>query len=113
MPAVQPRRDRATHAIKSQIKPVSAATGVPAFLTKFANRPARTLITRFDRELSMSPDAVLSIDAMTLVRSHGDHAVEFATAQADSFSDLRLQARWVLIRRRIVQIMEAAAKDAL
>ena len=48
-----------------------------------------------------------------IVLVHGAGAVEFANAGVESSAaDIRVQARWVLIRRRIIQIMEAATKDA-
>ena len=65
-------------------------------------------------EDAVGPDEALWNEARAIVRAHGGRAVEFANAGVDrSSGDIRVQARWVLIRRRIVQIMEAAAKDAL
>ena len=62
---------------------------------------------------AVGPDEALWNEARAIVRVHGVRAVEFANAGVEgSAGDIRVQARWVLIRRRIVQIMEAATKDA-
>ena len=64
-------------------------------------------------EHAVGPDEVLWNEARAIVLVHGAGAVEFANAGVESSAaDIRVQARWVLIRRRIIQIMEAATKDA-
>ena len=61
----------------------------------------------------LGPDEALWNEAHAIVRAHGVRAVEFANAGVErSAGDIRVQARLVLIRRRIVQIMEAAEKNA-
>ena len=59
------------------------------------------------------PDEALWNEAHAIVRAHGVKAVEFANAGVQrSAGDIRVQARWVLIRRRVAHIMEAAPKGA-
>lgn len=64
-------------------------------------------------EHAIGPDEALWSEVRAIVRAHGVGAVAFANAEAErSANDIRVQARWVLIRRRVAHIMEAAAKDA-
>ncbi len=52
-------------------------------------------------------------EAMGVVRSKRHRAISFADDEMRrQAANIPTQARWVLIRRRIIQLMEAAAKDA-
>lgn len=66
-----------------------------------------------DGEAPMTGEMELWADALAILREHGGSAIEFADGEVERLGgDAPNQARWVLVRRRIVHIMEAAAKDA-
>ena len=56
-----------------------------------------------------TPDTVILERALGIICSHGDSAVEYANREMECCgADLRVQAQWVLIRRRIERLLESA-----
>ncbi len=66
-----------------------------------------------DGEVLMTPEMDWWAEALYVVFLERENAVALVDERIEALADDRLaQARWRMIRSRIVQIMESAAKDA-
>ncbi len=68
-------------------------------------------IAEEEGDVPLTPEMALWAEALVLIRQHHVGAKAFATAQMERlYGDQPRRARWQMLRRRIVHIMDAAGR---